>query len=122
MLQRFNKSSCTSSNNYSFDGVYQPVPISSSLKFIGISALYSTFTTLAPSIPLASDTNGNYNFSSLNFTQLFATIQTICTQPWSNLSNPDLKFRPCKILGILITFSFHLFSFMFQFNVSLDIG
>lgn len=97
MLQRFNKSSCSSSSNCSFDGVYEPLPISSSLKFIEISAFYSSFTTLAPSVPLSSDSNGNYQLSSTNLTQIHTAIQTICNQPWSNLSKPDTKFRPCKI-------------------------
>jgi hypothetical protein len=122
MSQRLNKLLCSYSNSCSFDNVYQPLPISSSLKFIGISAFYSTFVTLAPSIPLVSDTGGNFDLSSMNFTQLFATIQTICSQPWSNLSNPDTKYRPCRIDMLIIILSFYLYSFMFLFNVSLDIG
>lgn len=104
MLNRFNKSSCSSTSNCSFDDVYQPVPISPSLKFIAISAFYSTFATLAPSIPLVSNTDGNFNLSSINLTQINTTIQTICNQPWSNLSNPDTKYRPCRIDIFILIF------------------
>jgi hypothetical protein len=97
MLERFNKSPCSSMSTCSFDDVYQPVPISSSLKFIAISAFYTTFTTLASSIPLSSDSNENYNLNSINLTQIKTTIERICNQPWSNLSNPDIKYRPCRI-------------------------
>ncbi|CAF4001287.1 unnamed protein product [Adineta steineri] len=92
MMQRFNKTSCSSSN-CGFDGVYQLVPISSSLRFVGFSAVYSAFNTLAPYIPLANDSIGNYNLASTNLTQIQAAIATICNQPWSSVSNPS-SFRP----------------------------
>jgi hypothetical protein len=96
MRQGFNKSSCSSTSNCSFDGVYQPVPISSSLKFIGMSALYTTFQTLAPNIPLSSNSNGNFDLSTINLTQIQNAIRTVCNQSWLNLSSPDTKYRPCK--------------------------
>jgi len=96
MYNRFNQSSCSSNSTCSFNGVYQPKPISPSLKFIGISAFYTTFTTLAPSVPVSSDSNGNYQFFSTNLTQIYTAIETICDQSWSNLSNPDPKYRPCR--------------------------
>ncbi len=97
MRERFNKLSCSSTSNCSFDGVYEPLPISSSLKFIGISAFYSTFTTLAPSVPVSPDSNGNYQFSSTNLTQIYNAIETICDQSWSNVSTTDTKYRPRRI-------------------------
>lgn len=99
MYQRFNKTLCTSTINCSFDGVYQPIPVASSLKFMAISAFYSTFATLAPYIPLAPDSQGNFQLSSTNLTQINAAIQTVCNQPWSNLTNPDLNFRPCRMIS-----------------------
>jgi hypothetical protein len=100
MRQRFDKSSCSSSN-CSFDGVYQPVPISSSLKFIAMSGFYSVFDTLAPNISLAADSNNNYNLSSTNLTQIYAAVEKICKQTWTNLINPEKTYRPCKIFFFL---------------------
>jgi hypothetical protein len=96
MLQRFNKSSCSSST-CSFDNVYQPIPILTSRKFLAISAFYSTFITLAPTLPISPDSNGNYNFDSIDLTQIYTAIQTICNQPWSNLTEPQTQYRPCKL-------------------------
>jgi Golgi nucleoside diphosphatase len=119
--QRFNKTSCTSSS-CSFDGVYEPVPILSSLKFIGISAVYSTFNTLAPNVTVSPDSNNNYNLASTNLTLIYAALQNICNQPWTDLVNPETKYRPCKIqIFILYNILWVLYSIMFLFNVSLDI-
>lgn len=96
MEDRLNKSSCLSTSTCSFDNVYQPIPISSSLKFIAISAFYTTFTTLASNIPLTSDSNGNYDLSSTNLTQIYATIKNVCDQSWLNLTNPEVRYRPCR--------------------------
>ncbi|UJR31782.1 hypothetical protein I4U23_019260 [Adineta vaga] len=93
MGSRLNKTTCSSATNCSFDGVYQPTPISTSLKFVGFSAIYSAFNTLAPFIPLSNDTSGNYNLASLNLSQIRTAIETVCNQPWSNVTNPD-RYRP----------------------------
>ncbi len=123
MRARFNKSSCSSAN-CSFDGVYQPFPLSSSLKFIAISAFYTTFNMLAPYIPLVSDSNGNFDLRSTNRTQIQLTIQNICDQPWSNLSNSDTSFRPCRISIFSCFFIFFLvlcFNSMYHWTL-LDYG
>ncbi|CAF0888067.1 unnamed protein product [Adineta steineri] len=90
--ERYNTSVCTTPN-CSFDNVYQPKPIASTLKFIAISAWYSTFRTLAPNVTLSPDGNGNYNLSSTNFTQIRAAIKAICEQSWSDVPQPD-PYRP----------------------------
>jgi hypothetical protein len=87
--------SCTSTS-CSFDNVYQPKPISPALKFIAISAWYSTFNNLAPNVSLLPNTDGNYDFNSVNFSQIYTAIAAICDQPWSDVIKPD-RFRPCKI-------------------------
>ncbi len=101
--QRLNKSACSSILNCTFDGVYQPNPISTSLKFVAFSAVYSAFVTLAPIIPLASDLNANYNLATTNLTQIQAAIETVCNQLWSNLTNPEPKYRPCEINIYILT-------------------
>jgi hypothetical protein len=93
MEERFNKSSCSSSN-CSFDDVYQPVPIPPSIKFIAMSAFYSIFNNLAPNVSLLPNEDNNYELSSLNFTQINHAIEAICQQSWLDVNEPD-KYRPC---------------------------
>ncbi|CAF4729649.1 unnamed protein product, partial [Rotaria socialis] len=86
--QRFNKSSC-STQNCSFNGVYQPVPISSSLKFIAVAGWYSVFKNLAPHFSLLPNKDNNYELTSLNLTQIKQAVKTICNQSWSDVHDPD---------------------------------
>ncbi|CAF2709893.1 unnamed protein product [Rotaria sp. Silwood2] len=90
--ERLNKSACTS-KDCSFNNVYQPVPIPPSNKFIAISAWYTTFNNLAPNVSLSPNKDGNFDFNSVNFNQIKAAIAAICSQPWSDMSEPD-KYRP----------------------------
>ncbi|UJR14904.1 hypothetical protein I4U23_001888 [Adineta vaga] len=89
--QRFNTSECTFTT-CSFDNVYQPKPIESSLKFIAISAWYSTFNNLAQNVTLLPNKDGNYDFNTTNLTQIKTAMKGICQQPWSDVSKPD-KYR-----------------------------
>lgn len=96
---RLNKSSCSSLLNCSFGGVYQPIPIPTSLKIMAMSAYYSVFNTLSPFLPLSPDASSNYDLSSINFTRINTVLENICSQPWGNVTNvssADLPFRPCK--------------------------
>lgn len=99
--ERLNSSVCTATS-CSFDNTYQPVPIPSTLKFIAISAWYSTFNNLAPNVSLAPNVNlapnadGNYDFNSVKLSQIKSAISAICEQPWDEIPKPD-KYRPCKI-------------------------
>ncbi|CAF1925772.1 unnamed protein product [Rotaria magnacalcarata] len=90
--QRFNKSSC-SIQNCSFDGVYQPVPISSSLKFIAVAGWYSVFKHLAPHLPLLPNKDKNYELASLNLTRIKQAVKAICNQSWFDVHDPD-RYRP----------------------------
>jgi hypothetical protein len=57
-----------------------------------------------------------------NLTLIYAALQNICNQPWTDLVNPETKYRPCKIqIFILYNILWVLYSIMFLFNVSLDI-
>jgi len=94
VLERFTNTNCTS-GSCSFDNVYQPKPISPDLKFIAVSAWYSTFNNLAPNVSLPKNSDGNYDFNTVNFTQIRRAIALICEQSWSDVKNPD-KYRPCK--------------------------
>lgn len=94
MKRHFNKLSC-SSVSCSFDGVYQPVPVSSALKFIGIAAWYSVFRNIAPSIPLLPNEQNNYEFTRVNLSQIKDAIKIICDQPWVQVHKPD-KYRARK--------------------------
>jgi hypothetical protein len=87
-------SKCTHSS-CSFDDVYQPKPISPSLKFIAISAWFSVFNTLAPNVSLTPNSDGNYDFDTTNLTEIKFAIAAICNQSWDEVVNPD-RFRPCK--------------------------
>ncbi|CAF4389379.1 unnamed protein product, partial [Adineta steineri] len=95
---RYDTSVCTTPT-CSFDNVYQPKPIASTLKFIAISAWYSTFRTLAPNVTVLPDENDNYDLSSTNFTQIRAAIKAICEQSWSDV-NDTSPYRPCKTLKL----------------------
>ncbi|CAF4622894.1 unnamed protein product [Rotaria socialis] len=90
--QRFNKSIC-STQNCSFNGVYQPVPISSSLKFIAVAGWHSVFKNLAPHLSLLPNKDNNYELTSLNLTQIKQAVKTICNQSWSDVHDPD-RYRP----------------------------
>ncbi|CAF3644356.1 unnamed protein product [Rotaria sp. Silwood1] len=90
--EHLNKTGCTSTT-CSFDNVYQPVPIPTSTKFIAISAWYTTFSSLAPNISLSPNKDGNYDFNSVNFSQIKTAISSICNQPWSDIPEPN-KYRP----------------------------
>jgi hypothetical protein len=96
MEQHFNKSSCSSSH-CSFDNVYQPIPISPSIKFVAMSGWHSTFKDLAPTVSLLPDEDKNYNFTSVNLTQIHSAIETICKESWSHVHKPD-EDRPCKFI------------------------
>ncbi|CAF5162192.1 unnamed protein product, partial [Rotaria magnacalcarata] len=93
LQERLNESVCTSTT-CSFNNVYQPKPISASLKFIAISAWYTTFQNLAPNVSLSPDQDGNFNFSKVNFSQIKAAINAICNQPWSDQLPPKDQYRP----------------------------
>ncbi|CAF1074376.1 unnamed protein product [Adineta ricciae] len=93
MRARLNKTACSTNGNCSFDGVYQPIPISSSLKFVAFAAVFYAFDTLAPFVPISSDSYGNYDLSTTNLTQIKAAIATVCNQPWLNVTNAT-RFRP----------------------------
>jgi hypothetical protein len=93
--ERFNKSVCTFTT-CSFDNVYQPKPIPPAMKFIAMSAWFSTFNNLAPNVSLAKNTDGNYDLDTVNLTQIKTAIAKICNQSWSDILQPD-QYRPCKI-------------------------
>mgnify|MGYP001068390730 FL=1 len=112
--QRFDTTQCSSLSNCTFDDVYQPKPISSSLRLIAMSAFYTTFTTLAPSIPVSPDSEGNYQLNSTNLMQIYATIQMICNQPWSNLTNPESTYRP--FLCFNSVYHWTLFDYIYSLN------
>ena len=91
----FNKTICTSSS-CSFDNIYQPKPISPSIRFVAISAWYSTFNSLAPNVSLAPNQDENYDLNFVNLSQIKTAIAAICNQQWSHVPNPD-RYRPCRI-------------------------
>jgi hypothetical protein len=93
--ERLNTSACTSTD-CTFDNIYQPKPISPALKFIAISAWYSTFNNLAPNVSLPKNKDGNYDFDTVTLTQIKTAIAAICNQSWLDVPKPD-KYRPCKI-------------------------
>lgn len=98
MKQRFNKSICTS-QTCSFNDIYQPIPIPSSLKFVAIAAWYPVFKVLAPYLSLSPNKDNNYEFNNLTLSQIKYTIKTICNQPWPLVQSPD-KYRPCKFVNL----------------------
>ena len=96
ILERLNKGGCSSPANCSVDSVYQPSVNGLSLKFLAISAFYSSFNTLAPLIPLSANADKNFDLATMNFSQLFTAIRNVCTQPWSAINTSDYLYRPCK--------------------------
>jgi len=85
----FNKTLCTQNSTCSFNNTYQPVPISSQIKFIAISAWYTTFDTLAPYLNVTKSTI--YSFEKLTLEKIFSTIFSICDAEWS--PSPTNPFR-----------------------------
>lgn len=94
MQARLDRSKCDY-GTCSFDNVYQPKPIEPSLKFIAMSAWYSTFNNLAPNVSLAPNQDGNYDLNTTNLATIRSAIHAICNQSWSEIPNPD-RFRPRK--------------------------
>lgn len=114
---QINKTSCAGIKDCSFDGVYQPKPIPSSIKFVGISngfptwtivrssfsfsfcwtGWFATFSTLAKNLTVSKDEDGNFHFPSIALKDIRDKISQICEQPWGNLPSPD-KYRSCSLI------------------------
>ncbi|CAF1187298.1 unnamed protein product [Adineta ricciae] len=111
MEKRFSNLSCTSSS-CSFDNIYQPIPIPFSMKIIAISSWYETFSALAANISIEADEHDNYNFTSVNLTDIKHVIKEICKQSWSHVHKPT-KHRPFLCFNsihqwTLFEFGFHM--------------
>ncbi|CAF1088688.1 unnamed protein product [Didymodactylos carnosus] len=88
------KTNCTQIPTCSFNNVYQPIPISSSNKLVGISSFYNTFNTLAGD-QLTSLSTGIYSLNSFNFTYINSIISKVCNTPWSGINVDGFRQYLC---------------------------
>ena len=72
-----------------------------------MSAWYTTFNNLAPNVSLPKNSAGNYDFDTVNLTQIKRALAAICNQSWADVPDPD-KYRPCKIISFI---DYNLFVF-----------
>ncbi|CAF0809094.1 unnamed protein product [Didymodactylos carnosus] len=97
----------------SFDNVYQPIPLSPTLKLVGISAFYTTFDSLAPSIPLQPTSPGIYSFDTLNFTILSTVINKICSTDWIKANDSYRQY-------LCLYSTYHWTLFQYGYNLTND--
>jgi len=55
-----------------------------------MSAWFKTFKSLAQNVSgLSPNADGNYDFTTVNFTHINAAIEAVCTQSWFQLNSTE---------------------------------